>query len=60
LKCEENKGDIVEVDKQTESDTYFLTSISEKTNSKKNEFRRNFINYFSLGYEARVGFGILI
>jgi len=55
LKCDTDGGDIVEVEK--ESDTYFLKSLSEKTQCNKHEFNRNFINYFSLGYEARVGFG---
>ena len=56
LKCDINQGDIIEVEK--ESDTYFLKSLSEKTKRDKFEFKRNFINYFSLGYEARVGFGM--
>jgi len=29
----------------------------EKTNKNLTEYRRSFINYFSLGYDARVGFG---
>jgi len=55
LVCNIDKGDIIEVEK--ESENYFLRSASAKKNCKKNEFCINFINYFSLGYEARVGFG---
>lgn len=29
----------------------------ESTNKNITEYRRSFINYFSLGYDARVGFG---
>jgi hypothetical protein len=56
LICDEEKGDIVEVEKN--NDSFFLRSLSEKTNEKKHFLKKNFINYFSLGYEARVGFGI--
>jgi len=57
LRCDIDQGDIIEVEKESESDTFFLRSLSEKTKCDKFEFKRNFINYFSLGYEARVGFG---
>lgn len=29
-----------------------------KSNRNLTEYKRSFINYFSLGYDARVGFGI--
>jgi len=28
-----------------------------KSNRNLSEYKRSFINYFSLGYDARVGFG---
>ena len=55
LKCDYEKGDVIEVEKN--SDTFFLKSLGEKENSLRYELKRHFINYFSMGYDARVGFG---
>jgi hypothetical protein len=45
------KGEIIEINKDNKS---FKT---DSENKKLNSYRRTFINYFSLGYDARVGFG---
>lgn len=50
IKCDEDKGDIIDVDKNNAK-----KSIFEKT--QRRELTKPFINYFSLGYDARVGFG---
>ena len=36
-----------------------ITILTENNQNRVTEFKKSFISYFSLGYDARVGFGII-
>ena len=54
LDMEGISGDIIKVDNFAKKS--LLKNINEKS-KKLNVFKKSFINYLSLGYDARVGFG---
>ena len=43
--------------KKTENEVIKTTKIDEKEKNKHTTLKTSFINYFSLGLDARIGFG---
>lgn len=52
LTCDDKEGAIIECNKDLEK-----VFVFDETNKQAKVFRKSFINYFSLGFDARVGFG---
>jgi diacylglycerol kinase family enzyme len=51
LSCDETEGEIIECVKDNK------LPLTNKEGRKLTTFKKSFINYFSLGFDARVGFG---
>lgn len=53
----QNDGEIIQIKKSKENDILKMPKIDEKENIKITSLKTSFINYFSIGIDARIGFG---